>query len=121
MAPSEHPPIARLRKLRAVELRVPTLTESADFYAEVWGLEVVDRDQDTAWLRGTGDEHHILGLTRAPATASASSPSPSPPARRSTRPPAASSPGASPRSPGPARSTRSAAATACASPTPRAA
>ncbi|MFE1688895.1 VOC family protein [Streptomyces albidoflavus] len=66
MAPSEHPPIARLRKLRAVELRVPTLTESADFYAEVWGLEVVDRDQDTAWLRGTGDEHHILGLTRAP-------------------------------------------------------
>jgi catechol 2,3-dioxygenase-like lactoylglutathione lyase family enzyme len=60
-----HPPIARLRKLRAVELCVPTLTESADFYAEVWGLEVVDAEQDARWLRGTGDEHHVLSLTRA--------------------------------------------------------
>lgn len=57
-------PIARLRKLRAVELRVPTLTESADFYAEVWGLEVVAAERDARWLRGTGDEHHVLGLTR---------------------------------------------------------
>lgn len=62
---STHPPIARLRTLRAVELRVPALTEAADFYAEVWGLTTVDRDADTAWLRGTGEEHHILQLSRA--------------------------------------------------------
>ncbi|MFC7307222.1 VOC family protein [Streptomyces monticola] len=62
---ANHQPIARLRKLRAVELRVPTLTESADFYAEVWGLEVVEADRDTSWLRGSGDEHHVLTLSRA--------------------------------------------------------
>lgn len=60
-----HQPIARLRRLRAVELRVPTLSASADFYAEVWGLEVVERDRDAVWLRGTGEEHHVLGLTAA--------------------------------------------------------
>ena len=60
-----HEPIARLRRLRAVELRVPTLTECADFYAEAWGLEVVEADRDASWLRGTGDEHHVLSLKRA--------------------------------------------------------
>jgi catechol 2,3-dioxygenase-like lactoylglutathione lyase family enzyme len=61
----QRPPVARLRKLRAVELLVPTLTESADFYSEVWGLETVDADTDAAWLRGTGEEHHVLRLSRA--------------------------------------------------------
>ncbi|WP_377267990.1 VOC family protein [Peterkaempfera sp. SMS 1(5)a] len=60
-----HEPIARLRRLRAVELRVPTPAVCADFYAEAWGLEVVEADGDTSWLRGTGDEHHVLTLSRA--------------------------------------------------------
>jgi catechol-2,3-dioxygenase len=58
-------PVARLHSLRSVQLRVPTLTESADFYSDVWGLGLVERDRDDAWLRGTGTNHHILQLTRA--------------------------------------------------------
>ena len=35
-------PVARLHSLRSVQLRVPTLAESRDFYADVWGLAVVE-------------------------------------------------------------------------------
>ncbi|WP_328877335.1 VOC family protein [Streptomyces sp. NBC_00299] len=60
-----HPPIARLRALRSVELLTPEFTQATDFYEEVWGLEVVEAEPGTSWLRGTGDEHHALQLTRA--------------------------------------------------------
>ncbi|SDO82440.1 Catechol-2,3-dioxygenase [Streptomyces sp. cf386] len=60
-----HPPIARLRALRSVELLTPNFAEAADFYAEVWGLEVVEAGHSASWLRGTGKEHHALQLTRA--------------------------------------------------------
>jgi catechol 2,3-dioxygenase-like lactoylglutathione lyase family enzyme len=59
------PPIARLRHLRAVELRTPHFGASTDFYREVWGLEQVEADRDGSWLRGTGSNHHILSLQRA--------------------------------------------------------
>src|SRR5579859_134508 len=58
-------PVARLHSLRSVQLRIPTLSESTDFYAEVWGLSVVEQDRDDTWLRGTGENHHVLQLTRA--------------------------------------------------------
>ncbi|WP_024794611.1 VOC family protein [Tomitella biformata] len=58
-------PIARLRSLRSVELRTSAVAESADFYANVWGLRLVDGDAGGAWLRGTGDQHHALQLTHA--------------------------------------------------------
>lgn len=57
-------PVARLRALRSVELRTPAFTESADFYREVWGLEPVEQEADATWLRGTGEEHHVLHLAR---------------------------------------------------------
>ncbi|OIJ27601.1 VOC family protein [Nocardioides luteus] len=57
--------IATLHSLRSVQLQVPTLTESTDFYSEVWGLSVVEQDHDDTWLRGTGENHHVLQLTRA--------------------------------------------------------
>ncbi|MEU6308674.1 VOC family protein [Streptomyces chartreusis] len=60
-----HPPIARLRALRSVELLTPEFTQATDFYEEVWGLEVVEAEAGTSWLRGTGAEHHALQLTRA--------------------------------------------------------
>ena len=41
-------PIARLRCLRSVELRTPAFIESADFYAEVWGLRVVEQGSGRA-------------------------------------------------------------------------
>ncbi|MGW5118679.1 VOC family protein [Streptomyces noursei] len=59
------PPVARLRALRSVELFTPALGEAADFYAEVWGLAPVESERDAVWLRGTGEEHHALHLTRA--------------------------------------------------------
>lgn len=55
-------PIARLRALRSVELRTHALDASVDFYSEVWGLRVVERAADAAWLRGTGPQHHALVL-----------------------------------------------------------
>ncbi|MFF4758448.1 VOC family protein [Streptomyces sp. NPDC001292] len=60
-----HPPIARLRSLRSVELLTPNFAEATDFYEEVWGLEVVEAEHSASWLRGTGEEHHALKLTRA--------------------------------------------------------
>ncbi|MFE2183519.1 VOC family protein [Streptomyces sp. NPDC059455] len=60
-----HEPVARLRALRSVELRTPALTRAADFYTEVWGLEVVESDRDVVWLRGSGTEHHALSLQYA--------------------------------------------------------
>ncbi|TAM84952.1 MAG: extradiol ring-cleavage dioxygenase [Jatrophihabitans sp.] len=59
-------PIARLRSLRSVQLRTVELANSVDFYTEVWGLRVVEREADAAWLRGTGENHHVLSLVDAP-------------------------------------------------------
>ncbi|MDV6275111.1 VOC family protein [Rhodococcus erythropolis] len=58
-------PIARLRRLRSVELRTTACADSVEFYSEVWGLRVVESGGDRAWLRGTGDQHHAVQLTAA--------------------------------------------------------
>lgn len=58
-------PAVRLRALRSVTLCSPESRAAAGFYAEVWGLQPVESDGDAAWLRGTGDEHHILELQQA--------------------------------------------------------
>lgn len=58
-------PIARLRALRSVELRTTACSDSVDFYSEVWGLRTVEQGADAAWLRGTGEQHHVLQLTAA--------------------------------------------------------
>ncbi|MER5946008.1 VOC family protein [Streptomyces sp. NPDC001904] len=63
-----HPPIARLRALRSVELLTPSFTEATDFYEDAWGLEVVESEHGASWLRGTGEEHHALQLTRSERT-----------------------------------------------------
>ena len=57
--------VARLHSLRSVQLRVPTVVESTEFYSEVWGLSVVEQDRGDTWLRGTGENHHVLQLTHA--------------------------------------------------------
>lgn len=56
-------PIAPLKTLRSVELRTTALADSIDFYSEVWGLRTVEREAKAAWMRGTGDQHHVLALT----------------------------------------------------------
>lgn len=57
----------RLRALRHVGLRTSAFDESVEFYTGPWGLELVDRDDDTAYLRATGPEHHVLELHRSDA------------------------------------------------------
>ena len=58
-------PIARLAGLRSVQLETVALADSVDFYTEVWGLREVERDAKAAWLRGTGENHHVLSLAAA--------------------------------------------------------
>lgn len=58
-------PVARLRTLRSVALRTPEAAKAADFYQDIWGLEEVDHDSGVSWLRGTGEEHHILEVRAA--------------------------------------------------------
>lgn len=58
-------PVVRLRGLRSVTVGVPDPGTSKDFYHEVWGLGLSESDTDRFWLRGTGEEHHILKLQLA--------------------------------------------------------
>ena len=55
-------PVVRLRGLRSVTLQVPDPVLSKDFYHQVWGLGISESDDRCFWLRGTGQEHHILKL-----------------------------------------------------------
>ncbi len=56
----------RVNGLRGVELAVFDLKQSSEFYRNVWGLEEANVDGDTAYLRGTGREHHILAIHQRP-------------------------------------------------------
>jgi catechol 2,3-dioxygenase len=52
--------------LRSVELGVPNLRQSAEFYLRVWALEQVAAEGDAIHLRGTGREHHAVTLRQQP-------------------------------------------------------
>ena len=56
----------RVIAVRSAELGVPNLKTSKLFYATVWGLAQVAEDNGSAYLRGTGGEHHALKLTERP-------------------------------------------------------
>ena len=52
--------------LRRIALRCSAFDECVDFYTGPWGLHrLTDSDADTAVLRATGSEHHVLELHRA--------------------------------------------------------
>ena len=52
--------------LRRIALRCQAFDECVDFYAGPWGLQALsDSDEQTAVLRATGTEHHVLELHRA--------------------------------------------------------
>ena len=59
-------PNARITGLRSIELGVPDLNRSADFYQAVWGLQEVVSEGDAIYLRGTGAEHHVVTLRQRP-------------------------------------------------------
>jgi catechol 2,3-dioxygenase len=51
-----------LTGLRSVDVAVPDLAAAIAFYRDVWGLDLAARTDDTAWLRGTGTDPHLLAL-----------------------------------------------------------
>src|SRR5262245_35572620 len=59
-------PNARITGLRSIELGVPDLDRSSDFYQAVWGLQDVASEGDAVHLRGTGAEHHVVTLRHRP-------------------------------------------------------
>lgn len=59
-----------LRALRHIALRTTAFDRSLEFYAGPWGLELTTRNDldgraPVAYLRGTGEEHHVLELHAA--------------------------------------------------------
>ncbi len=58
------PPVADMHSLCSVSLLVPDPDRTADFYTDTWGLSAVEQGKGVAWLRGTGQEHHILHLAQ---------------------------------------------------------
>ena len=60
------PPRWAITHLRHVALGCSAFDECVDFYSVPWGLEPLgESDKQTAVLRGTGTEHHVLELHRA--------------------------------------------------------
>lgn len=55
----------RVTGIRGITLAVRDLDESLEFYETCWGLKEVARMGPAAYLRATGPEHHVLGLTQA--------------------------------------------------------
>jgi catechol 2,3-dioxygenase len=53
---------ARVTGLSGIELGVPDVAESANFYTEIWGLEQIAQLGGSVYLRGTGPRHHVLSL-----------------------------------------------------------
>jgi catechol-2,3-dioxygenase len=51
-----------IEALRSVQFEVPDLARAEAFYTDVWGLAVAERDTNSLWLRGTGDDPYLLGL-----------------------------------------------------------
>lgn len=56
----------KVNGLRGVELAVYDLSASIDFYTKNWGLSEVSRGGGRAYMRATGDEHHIITLHERP-------------------------------------------------------
>lgn len=56
----------KVNGLRGAELAVYDLNASVDFYLKNWGLSEVGRSNGRAYLRATGDEHHIITLHERP-------------------------------------------------------
>lgn len=55
----------RVGHLRGLVMRAPGITDTLDFYTELWGLSAEIREGDTVYLHGTGDEPFIYGIKDA--------------------------------------------------------
>jgi len=52
----------RAGRLRGIMMRGPGLPGTLPFYEEMWGLSLAHKDDDAAYLRGTGTEPFLYGL-----------------------------------------------------------
>lgn len=52
----------RMGHLRGIVMRAPAMTETRDFYTDLWGLTVAHEADGIVYLRGTGPEPFIYGL-----------------------------------------------------------
>lgn len=52
----------RVGHLRGIVMRAPGMSETAEFYTKLWGLETAHAGQGIVYLRGTGAEPFIYGL-----------------------------------------------------------
>ena len=50
--------------LRSLNIGVTDLEAATRFYTDVWGLRLVERTSDAAYLRATGENYYVLGLYR---------------------------------------------------------
>jgi catechol 2,3-dioxygenase len=55
--------------LRSAEIETPDLEASIAFYTGPWRLTLVERRDDAAYLRATGDDAYVLALHRGPVSA----------------------------------------------------
>ncbi|MEY2617104.1 MAG: hypothetical protein RL522_106 [Pseudomonadota bacterium] len=60
---------SRVSGLRSVALDVPDLREAEAFFTTTWRLEVAARLSGALYLRGCGEDHHVLALHEAPGPA----------------------------------------------------
>lgn len=52
----------RVGHLRGIVMRAPMMTDTTDFYTEMWGLRVAQCEDGITYLAGTGPEPFIYGL-----------------------------------------------------------
>ena len=52
--------------LRGIVMRAPGITATKGFYTETWGLDLAAEEPGTVWLRGTGANAFLYGLTEGP-------------------------------------------------------
>jgi catechol 2,3-dioxygenase-like lactoylglutathione lyase family enzyme len=52
----------KVNGVKSIDFGVSDLKAAAKFYTEIWNLTPVADGKDAIYLRGTGAEHHILGL-----------------------------------------------------------
>jgi catechol 2,3-dioxygenase-like lactoylglutathione lyase family enzyme len=60
---------AKINGLRSIDLGIVDLARARDFYTGIWQLTPVAETRGGVYLRGTGPNHHIIGLHRHPVAA----------------------------------------------------
>lgn len=54
----------KITHLRHISLITPQFEKQVQFYRDVWGLDLLEKDKKEAFFRGAGSENHILHLIK---------------------------------------------------------